>query len=81
MNEKIQTRKDSSASTRFFELEPLESFTGLNLPSNRDILRRFFHIRDQSKCNTKSRDIATQIYKELEGLYGKVPVLMKAIWN
>ena len=36
----------------------------------------FFYIRDHSMSNSKSRDIACQIYEELEGIYGKVPVLM-----
>ena len=47
------------------------------MPSYKDILRRFFHIRDGSKCNTKSRDIASQVYDEFKGIHGKVPVLMK----
>ena len=63
MNEKVKTRNDSSASTRFLELEPLETFTGLNLPSNKDVLRRFFSIRDHSMSNSKSRDIACQVMK------------------
>ena len=69
MCEKILTRAVSSASTRSFDLELLESCTRLNLPSNKDILRRFFHIGGRSKYNNRSRDIASQIYDELQEIY------------
>ena len=74
---KIITRKVTSATTRHFQLEPLETFSGVNLPTNKDILRRYFALRDNSVYGTSKQKITTQIYEELEGLYGKVPVLMK----
>ena len=65
------------ASIRLFDLQPLERFSGLNLPSKRDVLQRFFYIRDNSISNRKSHSIATKIYEELQAIYAKVPVIMK----
>ena len=72
-NKRVVTRNDSA---RLFELVPLESFTGLNLPTNADILRRFFYIRENSK-NKPSRSIAEVIYNELEVIHDKGPFPMK----
>ena len=72
-NKKVVTRNDSA---RLFELVPLESFTGLNLPTNADILRRFFHIREKSN-NKTSQSIAEVIYNELELIHDKGPFPMK----
>ena len=35
-----------SAITRSFDLTPLESFNGQNLPTNKEVLRRFFSVKD-----------------------------------
>ena len=73
-NKKVTLRKDS---TRFLGLIPLESFSGLNLPTNADILRRFFHIRDNSQKKRTFRSIAEEIYNELEVIHDKGPFPMK----
>ena len=72
-----KTKKSLQPSTRLFDLVPLENFSGLNLPTNGDVLRRFFSIKDKSEKNIKNSIIANQIYNELKGLYNKVPVTMK----
>ena len=57
---KVVTRNDSA---RLFDLIPLESFSGLDLPTNADILKRYFHIRDNSQNQKRSsRSIAEVIY-------------------
>ena len=70
--------------TKYFDglqIEPLESFSGENLPTNLEILRRYFTIR-QSSCKTKqTRIIAKEIYSELSEIYAKGPFLMKKEQN
>ena len=71
------TRKESSISTRYLDLKPLENFDGLKFPSNRDILRRYFYIKVNSWHSEKPRNIANVIYNEIEKIYSKVPCSMK----
>ena len=72
------TRQNSKSSVRLFDLTPLESFSGLNFPTNGEILSRFFPLKDQSENKAiQNSFIAKQIYDELKDLYNKVPVTMK----
>ena len=75
--EKSVTRCDSSASIRQFHLVPIENFSGLKFPTNSEVLRRYFYIRDHSSKSRMRRDIAAQIYEEVNSIYGKVPCVMK----
>ena len=75
--EKSVTRCDSSASIRQFHLVPIENFSGLKFPTNSEVLRRYFYIRDHSSKSRTRRDIAAQIYEEVNSIYGKVPCVMK----
>jgi hypothetical protein len=75
--EKCVTRCDSSAFTRQFHLVPIEKFTGLKFPTNSEVLRRYFYIRDHSSKSRKKREIAAQIYDEVDTIYCKVPCVMK----
>ena len=76
-----KTRK-STTKTRLFDLTPLDCFNGVNIPTNRDVLRRFFHIKDNAAQHTlKNNEISKQIYTELQGLYNKVPITMKTNQN
>ena len=77
-NEKCVTRCETSAFTRILgHLVPIEKFTGLQFPTNSQILERYFFIRDHSSRSTKRRDIANQIYDEVDTIYCKVPCVMK----
>ena len=72
------TRKNSKSSVRLFDLTPLESFSGLNLPTNGEILSRFFPLKDQSENKAiQSSFVAKQSHNKLKDLYNKVPVTMK----
>ena len=71
------TRREFSRSTRFFDLKPLQNFDGLKFPTNSDILRRYFYIKDKSWHSEKPRNIANEIYNEIEKIYSKVPCSMK----
>ena len=53
----IITRSQSSAYVRCFDLKPLEKFSGIQLPTNSDVLRRYFSIRDEFE-NRPKREIA-----------------------
>ena len=75
--EKCVTRCNSSAFTRQFHLVPIEKFTGLKFPTNSEVLRRYFYIRDHSSKSRKKREIAAQIYDEVDTIYCKVPCVMK----
>ena len=77
--EKCVTRCETSAFIRRLgHLVPLEKFSGLQFPTNAQILERYFFIRDQDSSNKmKKRDIAAQIYDEVETIYCKVPCVMK----
>ena len=71
--------KTRQSSTRLFDLTPIEQFSGVNLPTNEEVLRRFFSIKDNSESNNlKNNEISKQIYNELQGLYNKIPIIMKA---
>ena len=71
--------KTRQSSTRLFDLTPIEQFSGVNLPTNGEVLRRFFSIKDNSEINNlKNNEISKQIYDELQGLYNKIPITMKA---
>ena len=59
--------KTRKSSTRLFDLTLLESFSGKNLPTNKDVLRRFFSIKDNLENKAeKNTSIARQIYDELK---------------
>ena len=76
--EKCVTRCETSAFTRILgHLVPIEKFTGLQFPTNAQILERYFFIRDHSSRSTKRREIANQIYDEVDTIYCKVPCVMK----
>ena len=52
--EKCVTRCETSAFTRILgHLVPIEKFTGLQFPTNSQILERFFFIRDHSSRSKK----------------------------
>ena len=77
-NGKCVTRCETSAFTRILgHLVPIEKFTGLQFPTNAQILERYFFIRDHSSRSTKRREIANQIYDEVDTIYCKVPCVMK----
>ena len=64
--------KTRKSSTRLFDLTPLESFSGKNLPTNKDVLRRFFSIKDNLENKAeKNTSIARQIYDELKVQLGQ----------
>ena len=72
-SKKPNTRLVASSSTRFLDLKPLQKFDGLKFPTNSEVLRRYFYLRDHSKSSKKSRNISTIIHKEIEHIYLKVP--------
>ena len=77
-NGKCVTRCETSAFTRILgHLVPIEKFTGLQFPTNAQILERYFFIRDHSSRSTKRREIANQIYDEVDTIYCKVPCVIK----
>ena len=76
--EKCVTRCETSAFTRILgHLVPIEKFTGMKFPTNSQILERYFFIRDHSSRIKKQREIANQIYDEVDTIYCKVPCVMK----
>ena len=68
----IITRSQSSAYVRCFDLKPLEKFSGIQLPTNSDVLRRYFSIRDEFK-NRPKREIAGILFDELQQVWAKIP--------
>ena len=54
--------KTRKSSTRLFDVTPLESFSGKNLPTNKDVLWRFFSIKDKLENKAeKNTSIPIQI--------------------
>ena len=74
---KPTTRLETSTFTRLLDLTPIEKFDGLKFPTNSEVLRRYFYIKDHSSHSEKSRNIAKIIYHEIEYIYSKVPCKMK----
>ena len=74
---KRTTRCVQAANVRAFNLVPLNSFNGLQLPSKSDVLRRFFSMQDSYPKNTQKRHLARQILTETIPIYNKVPCSMK----
>ena len=74
---KSTTRLETSTFTRFLDLTPIEKFDGLKFPTNGEVLRRYFYIKDHSSHSEISRNIAKIIYQEIEYIYLKVPCSMK----
>ena len=69
--------KTRQSSTRLFDLTPIEQFSGVNLPTNEEVLRRFLSIINDSESNNlKNNEISKQIYNKLQGLYNKIPITM-----
>ena len=68
----IITRSQSSAYVRCFDLKPLEKFSGIQLPTNSDVLRRYFSIRDEFK-NRPKREIFGILFGELQQVWAKIP--------
>ena len=68
----ITTRSQLSAHVRCFDLKPLEQFSGIQLPTNSDVIRIFFSIRDKFKLKTR-RDISEIIFDELQLVWAKIP--------
>ena len=66
--EKCVTRCETSAFTRILgHLVPIKEFTGLKFPKNSEVLERYFFIRDQDSSKIqKKREIAAQIYDEID---------------
>ena len=56
--------KTKQTSTRSFDLTPLESFNGQNLPTNSDVLKRFFLIKDN--LENKSEKVASLQEKSMK---------------
>ena len=46
--DKPKTRLETSTFTRFLDLKPIEKFDGLKFPTNGEVLRRYFYIKDHS---------------------------------
>ena len=67
-----------AACVRPFDLVPLDSFNGLQLPTKGDILRRFFHLQDLSSKSNQKREFAKQILTEVSPIYAKIPCSMKS---
>ena len=71
--------KTRQSSTRLFDLTSIEQISWVSLPTNEEVLRRFLSIINDSESNNlKNNEISKQIYNELQGLYNKIPITMKA---
>ena len=65
---------------RHFKLKPAKCFNNVKLPTNRDVLQRFFDIQDcVGKYHSKvgKQGIAIQIYHEISEKYAMITCSMK----
>ena len=79
--EQMLRRSDFAASSistkRSFGLVPLSEFTGLDLPTNGQVLSRMFHIQDHSNVQKTVKFVASEVGNELKTIYDKVPCEIK----
>ena len=61
---------------RGIELVPLEKFEGNQIPTNAEVLRRIFFLRDQSE-KRPVKDIAEQVFSDLEEICGRALAIEK----
>ena len=76
-NTRKSTLLEEIKSIRYFYLKPMEHFNDCQLPTNRDILQRFFWIQDHGNKLKPKKEIALEIYNELCLKYAMIPCPMK----
>ena len=76
-NTRKATIEDEEKSIRHFHLKPLECFNHTQLPTNKDVLQRFFWIQDHGSKSQPKKSIALEIYNEIAPKYAMIPCPIK----